>query len=110
MGNFFYPITIIGPAGEQTLEALVDTGELFAVIPASVFLRLGIEPQNQRRSGEPMVQVKATLNGSEGWVMCVFGRDDESPRIGRHTLDSFIFDIDEQGRLVPKVLHEIRHF
>jgi predicted aspartyl protease len=110
MGTFFHVITLIRPAGEETIDALVDTGRLFAIVPASIFARLGIKPGDQRRSGEPVAQVKAVLNGEVGWAMCVFGPDNKPPRIGRYTLDSFVLDIDKRERLVPKILQEIRHF
>lgn len=31
MSTFFHPITIIGPNGEETIEALVDTEHLFVL-------------------------------------------------------------------------------
>lgn len=112
LGTFFHPITLTGPTGaSETIEVAVDTIILFAVIPAMVLEHLGVEPRDRRRAGgERVAQVRAELNGQDGWAMCVFGPDDEPPRIGRHTLDSFVLDIDEQGRLVPKVFQEIRHF
>lgn len=113
MGTFFHPITLIGPNGEaDTIDALVDTGILFAVIPAAVLKRLGVEPrETQRASIEPAAQVRAELDGEEGWAMCVFGPDDEPPRIGRHTLDSFLLDVDaENERLVPKTFRLVEHF
>jgi predicted aspartyl protease len=111
MGTFFHPITIIGPNGEETIEALVDTGSLFAVIPAEALERLGIEADEAKYlGGRRVTQARARLGGHDGWAMCVFGEPGEPARIGRHTLDSFILDIDEEGHLVPKVFHEVRHF
>jgi hypothetical protein len=35
MGVFYQPITLIGPSGvRETVEAMVDTGAMFTVIPA----------------------------------------------------------------------------
>src|SRR5438309_1771168 len=42
MGTFFHPITLIGPAGEETIDALVDTGSTFTTIPRPILERLGI--------------------------------------------------------------------
>lgn len=112
MGTFFHPITIIGPNGEETVEALVDTGILFAEIPAPVLDRLGVIAERRTYLGSErgLAQVEARLGGHRGWAMCVFGAAESQPKIGRHTLDCFILDIDDNGSLVPKVLREVRHF
>ena len=114
MGAFFHPITLVGPSGaSETLEALVDTGVLFAIIPAPILKRLGVKPLEARRFGPArrrIAQVEAELAGERGHAMVVFGAAGEVPRIGRHTLDCFMLDVDERGqRLVPKVLRLIEH-
>jgi hypothetical protein len=113
MGTFFHPITIVGPAGEETVEALVDTDAMFAEIPADILGRLGVIPSQRGYRGDRqrgIAQARARLGGHGGWVMCVFVEPGAQPKIGRHTLDGFVLDIDERGELVPKTLHEIRHF
>ena len=112
MGTFFHPITIVGPNGEETVEALVDTEHLFALIPADVVERLGVKLLGERttREGRRITQTEARLGAESGWVMSEIGEPGEEPRIGRHTLDSFLLDIDPEGNLVPKELHEVRHF
>lgn len=112
MGTFFHPITIVGPNGEETVEALVDASLLFAEIPSPVLDRLGIEAERKRYRGEErrLAQVQARLGGQDGWAMCVFGSPGSQPRIGSHTLDCFILEIDEAGQLVPKIVREVRHF
>lgn len=112
MGTFFHPITLTGPNGaSETIEALVDTEHLFAVIPTPVLERLGVQPRETQMAGaEAVAQVRAELDGEEGWAMCVFGPDDEPPRIGRHTLDSFFLGVDPgKERLVPKTFRLIEH-
>jgi hypothetical protein len=111
MGTFFHPITIVGPNGEETVEALVDTGVMFAELPSPVLTRLGIVAESRKyRDGRGLAQVRARLGGHEGWAMCIFANSDSEPKLGRHTLDCFILDIDLAGHLVPKVLREVRHF
>ena len=111
MGTFFHPITIIGPDGEETIEAPVDTDQLFAVIPSDVLQRLGMSPEDRKYwEGRGLAHARARLGGYDGWAMCVFGEPGEQATVGRHTLDSFILDIDDHGHLVPKVLREIGHF
>ncbi len=116
MGTFFHPITLIGPSGtSETLQALVDTGILFAVIPSPVLRRIGVKPDRTVRVGPErrrrgLTQVQAELDGERGYAMVVFGTARDVPRIGRHTLDSFLLDVDEAGqRLVPKVFRLIQH-
>lgn len=112
MGTFLHPITISGPNGEEAIEALVDTEAMFAVVPAPLLARLGVPPIDDRGyRGRSIACVQAELAGEPGWIMIVFGDPTEQARIGSHTLDSFILDVDPSvSKLVPKVLHEIRHF
>ena len=111
MGTFFHPITIIGPNGEQTIEALVDTTQLFAAIPRDILDRLGVRAKDRKHTdSRSLAQTQARLGNQDGWAMCIFGEPGEQAIIGRHTLDGFVLDIDEHGSLIPKVLHEIRHF
>lgn len=116
MGTFFHPITLIGPTGvSETLEALVDTSILFAVIPSPVLKRIGVEPARTVRVGPTrrkrgLAQVEAELAGERGYAMVVFGSARELPRIGRHTLDCFILDVDPVAqKLVTKELRVIWH-
>ncbi len=119
MGTFFHPITLIGPTGRrEKLNALVDTDVLFAVIPSPVLERLQVQPHREekfRKGSEtivrPVTQVEARIGRHRGWAMCVFGDPDEQPRIGRHTLDSFLLQADERRKkLVPKTLRLVQHF
>ena len=112
MGTFTHPITLIGPTGaRETLEAVVDTDTMFAVFPAPVLERLGVEADRTLR-GRRLGPVRAELDGQEALIpiICVFGKPDEVARIGRHTLDSFLLEVDlEKRQLVPKVFRLIQH-
>lgn len=112
MGTFFHPITLTGPSGaSETIEALVDTGAMFAVFPASLLRRLGVQAlDNRRYQGRLVGQVEAELAGERGWPMVTFGAETDQARIGRHTLDSFILDVDPRDQcLIPKTFHLIEH-
>jgi hypothetical protein len=43
--------------------------------------------------------------------MCVFGPNDQPARLGTHTLDSFLLEVDpDTNRLVPRTLRFTQHF
>ena len=110
MGTFTHPITLHSASGEasETLAALVDTDTLFAVIPEAVLERLGVRRDESR--GKPIGQTDAQLGEQRIPIICVFGSDPEPARIGRHTLDTFLLEIDaEAEKLVPKTFRLIQH-
>lgn len=51
MGAFFHPIKLTGPGGSETLEGLVDTSILFAIIPSPVLRRIGVKRDRTVRVG-----------------------------------------------------------
>lgn len=83
MGTFSVAVTVGNrdSAARETVDALVDTGATFSVMPASLLGRLGIEPTRARRlrlaNGE--VEVRQTgmasfeVNGMEGEARVIFG-------------------------------------
>ena len=111
MGTFFRPITLIGPNGHETLGALVDTDSMFARFPATILEGLGVQPLDRRRfHGSFVGQAEAFLRGQQAHIMVLFGAEGDQPVIGRHTLDSFLLDVDEKsGKLVAKILLIIEH-
>jgi predicted aspartyl protease len=115
MGTFFHPIMIIGPGGApEHLQALVDTGSLFAVIPTAVLQRLDVRPfrtmpvvfANGQTEEWSMGQVEAELQGRRMPILCLFGRADVPPLIGAHALEAFLLTVDPvEQRLVPKIAY-----
>jgi predicted aspartyl protease len=111
MGTFLHPITIIGPSGQETLDALVDTGSTFTTIPRPILERLGVSPftraRLRRATGDvettDLGEVSAELDGQDPrTVICAFGRPDSPPAIGAHALEAFLLGVDpDQKRLVP---------
>jgi predicted aspartyl protease len=111
MGTFFHAITITGPAGAETLEALVDTGASFTTAPASLLERLGVTPHRTIRltiaSGEvvewPWAWVTAQIDGVEEQTPCIFGAETAPPVIGAVTMEIMGLGVDPRGhRLVPR--------
>ncbi len=51
MGTFRVAIEVGDPQGQryETLEALVDTGSTYTVLPAALLRRLGIQPIERRQ-------------------------------------------------------------
>ena len=112
MGTFFYAIRLTGASGaSETLEALVDTGAVFTVIPAPILERLGVRPfdtipvrfANGETEQWPIGQLEAELDGRRRPILCLFGSPDAPPLIGAHTLEAFLLTVDPmEHKLVPK--------
>ena len=51
MGTFTQPITLHASSGDHTeeLDALVDTGATFTIVPAPILERLGVAPHRRVR-------------------------------------------------------------
>jgi predicted aspartyl protease len=112
LGTFTYPITLHSATGgnSEEVEALVDTGSTFSVLPATTLERLGIAPHRsvrlrlangvveERRIGN----VTAEINGDSQSIICVFGEADSPAIIGAVTLESFLLGVDPvEQRLLP---------
>ena len=112
MGNFFHPITLIAPgARPETIEAMVDTGAMFTVIPAPILESLGVRPFRTMlvrfANGEveqwPLGQVEAALLGARMPILVFFGSADAPALIGAHTLEAFLLSVDMlEKKLLPK--------
>lgn len=112
MGTFFHSVTLIAPSGEsERLEALVDTGAMFTVIPTPILERLGVKPFDtvpvRFASGEikqwRITQLEAELDGQRRPILCLFGSPDAPALIGAHTPEAFLLTVDPvEKKLVPK--------
>lgn len=112
MGTFNYPIEIGDPGGQrfERIEALVDTGASYTVVPASVLQRLGVVPsrtrtfvlgdgrETERELGETIVRI----DGTSVTTLVVFGDDQAGPALGVYTLEGLGLAVDPvKRRLVP---------
>ena len=110
MGTFFHPMTVVGPAGEETVEALVDTGASFSSMPTSLLSRLGLTPHRRaslkladgRVAEYGVGHVHARIDGVEEDSLFIFGAEDAPPVIGAHTLQSMLLGVNPVDHtLVP---------
>lgn len=107
-----HPIAIGNPEGTrfEPLQALVDTGGTFTMVPASVLRALGVPATEttrfrladgraiEREIGETQVQIE----GRTVRTVVVFGDEGVEPLLGAYTLERALLAVDPTGqRLVP---------
>ena len=112
MGAFSYSFEVGDPHGErfEPVEALVDTGATFTVIPGSILQRLGIPVQREvrfrmadgsvltRGVGETVLR----LDGQTFTTPVVFGGDGQPLLLGVVALETALLAVDPVGqRLIP---------
>ncbi len=111
MGEFRYPLEVGDLQGQrfETVEALVDTGATFTVIPASVLERLGVPRQERLRfrlADDQVVELDAgetrvRLAGRTVYTVVVFGQEGRA-LLGVVTLETALLAVDPvRQRLVP---------
>jgi len=97
----------------EQIEALVDTGATYTVVPKDVLERLGITPQFRRRfriaDGRvvelDMAWAVVRVEGQMTYTICVFGEPETDVLLGRVTLQSLGLKVDTlKQRLVPAEL------
>ena len=111
MGVFRVPIEIGDPAGTrfETIEAMVDTGASYSVLPASLLHRLGIVPygaipltlaDGSVREYE-LGHAMAKIDGNSAPTIVVFGDDNmRVPLLGAYTLEGLALQVNPvDGRL-----------
>ena len=113
MGTFSVAVVVGNPAAaaRETVEALVDTGATFSVMPASLLHRLGIAATRTRRLrfANGQVEERQTgmaffeIEGVDCEAMVVFGPEDRY-LLGATTLEALLLMVDPINRqLVPEV-------
>jgi predicted aspartyl protease len=111
MGIFSSRITISTLDGQQTreVEAMVDTGSTYTVLPSVMLREMGIAPTRKAKFefGDGRVvemdmgEARASINGETAVTPVVFG-DDAPPLLGAVTLEELLLAVDPVGlRLVP---------
>ena len=112
MGTFSIEMGIGDSQGSryEYVEALVDSGSTYNILPASLLHRLGIEVQGNgtfkladgKRVQRDLGQSWIRLNGEEYIAPVIFGDDDVQPLLGAVTLETFRLAIDPvEMRLIP---------
>lgn len=112
MGEFRYPITLVGPSGEATIEALVATGATYTYAPRDVLERIGVRPiacePFSLADGQVLEldvgTVTARIDGRERPTMCIVGDPGSEPLLGVVTLEMFLLGVDPVNQtLIPVV-------
>ncbi len=104
MVAFTIPIEIGDPAGRrfERLDALVDTGATFTVVPASLLNALGVEP-NESMTFEladgtsrefALGETRARVDGREVSTVVLFGGENATPLLGAYTLERLMLMVD----------------
>jgi len=112
MGTFRVRIEIGDTAGErwETVEALVDAGATYAMVPAALLGRLGVTPHARdtfvladgRRVEHDIGQSWIRVNGRAVVTLLVFAGPEATPLLGAYALEGLRFAPDPIGRrLVP---------
>lgn len=112
MGTFRYPIEVGDPQGErfERLDALVDTGASYTVVPASILRRLGVAPTDRRafllgdgrRMERDVGETRIRIDGKAQTRMVVFGDEQAGSVLGADTLEGLGLAVDPvKRRLIP---------
>lgn len=112
MGTFSYRIEVGDPSGRrfEPVEAFVDTGATFTVIPIALLRRLGISSHRTTRFrladgntlDRDIGEARVRLDGQEMTTTVVFGNDDQPAILGAVTLETALLAVDPVGkRLIP---------
>ena len=116
MGSFNYSITLIGPEGEMTLEALVDTGATYTQIPRPILERLGVKPSGKERFAladgrvveYDICSLTAKIDDKERPTMVVFGDPGTWPLLGVFTLEGFLLAADPVNQILIPVTGRLK--
>jgi len=98
--------------GERSLEleAMVDTGTSYTIVPANLLKELGVSPIDKislvLADGRPVEydigRAMATIDGRTETTLVVFGEDNARALLGAYTLEGLRLAVDPtHGRLVP---------
>lgn len=112
MGVFNWPVRLESMDGERSLEleAMVDTGASYTIIPGRMLEDLGVEPVDRvdlvladgRRVLYEMGEARAVVSGRSIPTLVVFGEDNARALLGAYTLEGLRLAVDPVHReLVP---------
>ena len=112
MGTFDCRVRLEGMDGQGPLEleAMVDTGAAYTMVPAPLLRGLGVQPIRQvnlewadgRQAWLDMGQARATINGESVITLVVFAEDGTQPLLGAYTLEGLGLATDPvNARLIP---------
>ena len=113
MSEFRHTLQVSDINGERTIEveALVDTGATFSIIPARLLRDLGIAPErtivfelaDQSEIAYEAGSARFSGLGVSGVAPVAFGEDTAEPLMGAVTLEALMLIVDPIAqRLVPR--------
>jgi len=94
----------------QRVIAVVSPDTSYTVMPSPLLEMLGVHPEwtdlfqaaDGTQNEYPVAEVMVKIDDRERATICVFGRPDSQPTVGKYTLDGFGLGVDEtNSRLVP---------
>lgn len=114
MGIFHRTVRLSSLDGERSIEldALVDTGSSYTMVPGNLLRKLGISPVRKvpleladgRRVEYDLGRALATVGGCTETTLVLFGEDNADPLLGAYTLEGLSLAVDPvHGRLVPAI-------
>ena len=112
MGTFAVQLRVSDLAGRNfvDVEATVDTGATYTLLPADMLEQLQIEPEGTRRLEVaddriveyPIGYARVQAEGEQSIALVVFGPEGVSPLLGATSLELLSFAVDPvHRRLVP---------
>lgn len=115
MGTFSYPIEIadLDERHSGEIDAIVDTGAAYTVLPGRFLRELGVETIGTRRlllADGSRVDMDygrawATIDGEREVTIVFFGRDNGPALLGAYTLEGLALAVDPgEQRLVPATM------
>ena len=115
MGAFRVGITVSNREGttSRDVDALVDMGAFFSLLPSPVLNELGITPTQTRtfnvadgrRLEMPVGEAMVAYNGEQVSTYVVFGPDNARPLLGAYTLEALALQVDPlKGELIQAEL------
>lgn len=113
MGVFSVLIEIGDPEGQhfESVEALVDTGATFTLVPGSTLSALGVRPSDSglfeladgSTTSFDVGETRVRVNGKEVSTAVVFGDERMSPLLGAYTLERLRLGVDPAGKRLIEV-------
>ena len=115
MGLFNWPLQISNLNGDRSseIEAMVDAGAIFTMLPGSLLREIGISPTRKdifeladgSRAEMEIGEMRVRSNGYSAVTPVIFGSEDGTPLIGAVTLEELLLVVDPVGqRLIPRNL------
>ena len=112
MATFNHPIALGPKDGSQSRQVIVTVSleSSYTVMPSPLLEMLGVDPEwtdvllapDGGEEEYSLAEVRVRIDDRERTTVCIFGRADGPPVLGKYTLDGFGLTVDEvNSRLVP---------